>query len=596
MSARVVLLILSLSVIAADGGAQTARRRPRTVSSSSNAAVRAELAKVLLESGKYSEAAGEYRALLARDPRNSIYRLSLAKALAWGNSFREADRELTILASMRGNDPEVEQVQRSVRVSLEPSSAEARQWVVQDPFYRPYRMALARALAREHQYRDALAILNDLVARAPADTAYRLALIDVLTSDHRYAAALAQSDTLLSFSRTPSALVSRARLDIARDDLGAAERDLIEALQAKPSAESYLLLGDTYRWRGEFGKARTAYESARIMRGGHAVTEAFAQLARDERSMLTFDPPSTAAEGWRTTATYETDNGGIDYSTMDFRRGFDLGAGFVGSAGLEVRQLHEASPTTQGAAGSYAAKLGLAREGIAGPFYGRVDAVGGPVFQPLAQTVGAASLALTGRYYAWSASVALSAGPAYPVLRTLSSILPLGKGSTPLTQMGTSFSLAGPIGIANIALGLERASISDENQRSEVQGYARLPLNPTLSLIYWGSSIAFAKPSTMYWSPDSYTSNAAGVEIAARQLRGWSLLVRALPGIASTTSSPFIHASAPDTGSRQLRFQITTGGELAYRQPEWEFGFGFNWGRVANYTRTGIAAHLTLGR
>jgi len=162
--------------------------------------------------------------------------------------------------------------------------------------------------------------------------------------------------------------------------------------------------------------------------------------------------------------------------------------------------------------------------------------------------------------------------------------------------MGTSFSLAGPLGIANFELGLDRASISDENQRTEVQAYARLPLNAALSVIYWGSSIAFARQSTRYWSPNGYTSNSAGVEIAARQLRGWSLLLRALPGIASSTASTFIHAAAPDTGARELRFQITTGGELAYRQPAWEFGFGFDWGHVANYTRTGITAHLTLGR
>lgn len=615
-------------LVATSADAQTARRRQRSPTTAS-VAVRAELAAVLLQSGKYSDAAREYRTLLDRDPWNRGYRLSLAKSLAWGGDYGEAERELSVLRSMRANDAEVEQLERLVRPNLEPSSTEARGWVAQNPSFQPYRVALAKAYMRERQYRAAIEVydallstnpspvlvreladaysaandrragigrLRSYVARSPADTGYRLALIDLLVADRQFPAAVAQSDTLLSYGRTPGALLSRARLDIARDDLGAAERDLNEALALRQTPQAYLLLGDTYRWRGEFGRARAAYNNARIMRGGKAVTEAFAQLTRDERSVLTFEPPSIAGAGWQTGATFDSDNGGIHYSTMDFRRGFDVGAGFTGSAGLEVRQLREASPTVSGAAGSYAARLGLSREGVSGPFYGRVGASAGPVFQPLAQTVAAGSLALTGRYYAWSASMDLAAGPAYPLLRTLTSIMPLGEGSRPITAMSAAFALAGPIGVANVAVGLARASLSDDNQRTEKQAYARLPLTPAVSVIYWGTGISFARPSAMYWAPTSYSSNAVGLEVAARQLRGWSLMLRALPGFASTTETPFIRSATVDTGARKLRFQISTGGELAYRRPTWETGIGFNWGRVAGYTRTSLSARVTLSR
>jgi hypothetical protein len=65
------LALLALLVVALDASAQTSRRRqgsgPPLPASSS---VRAELAAVLLESGKYSDAAREYRSLLGRNPRN----------------------------------------------------------------------------------------------------------------------------------------------------------------------------------------------------------------------------------------------------------------------------------------------------------------------------------------------------------------------------------------------------------------------------------------------------------------------------------------------------------------------------------------------
>jgi len=627
---RASLALLALLVVASDASAQTSRRRrgsgPPSPASSS---VRAELAAVLLESGKYSDAAREYRSLLGRDPRNYGYRLALARALAWGGSYREAERELMLLGRQRPNDPDLDQLEQLVRPNLEPSSYEASQWVAQRPYYQPYRVALAHALVREHQPRAAITVydallaanpsgallrdlataysdandrrggiarLSEFVARAPADTGFRLALVDLLVEDRQYAAAIAQSDTVLSYGRTPTVLLSRARIDIARDDLGAAERDLLEALAAKPTPQAYLLLGDTYRWRGEYGKARTSYDYARTMRGGRPVIEAFAQLARDERSVLTFEPPSAAEGGWQSNASADGDNGGVHYSTVDFRRGFRFGPGFVGSVGLEVRQLREESASSAGAAGGYATELGVAREGITGAFYGRVGATAGFVAQPLAQTVPTASLALTGRFYAWSGSAQLSTAPAYPELRTLASIIPLGEGSKPLTETGAAFSLAGPLGPANVALGLRRVSISDENNRTDKQAYVRFPLNPALSAIYWGSSIAFGRSSAMYWSPQDYTSNSLGLELAARQLRGWSLLMRMLPGVASTTDMPFIHSADADTSAQRLRFQFSTGGELAYRRPGWETGIGFDWGRVASYSRTNLSARVTLDR
>jgi tetratricopeptide (TPR) repeat protein len=628
---RGAVLVLASLVLASELSAQTSRRRTptRPASASRGTSIRAELAATLLESGKYSDAAREYSWLLQTDSRNTAYRLGLARALTWGGSYREAEGVLRVLAAQRPGDGVVEELQQLARSNLEPNSREARQWVFERPYYAPYRIALARALVRERQPRAAIAEyeallarnptsallrglgdaytaandrvggiarLRNFVARAPADTGYRLALADLLVADRQFVAAIAQSDTVLSLGRTPAALVSQARINIARGDLGGAERNLIEALSIKQAPDAYLMLGDTYRWRGEFGRARTAYGYARTMRRDRTVTAAFAQLARDERAVLAFDPAPVAEQGWQTSATTNGDNAGVHYSTLEFRRGFGIGAGFVGSATMEVRQLRETSPSAQQAAGAYAAELAVAHEAIAGAFLGRVGASAGLVFHPLAQTVPSASFAATARYYAWSASVDVATGPAYPSLRTIASVIPSGNGSKPLTEVTSAASLGGPLGVADVALGLRQADISDGNRRNEFLGYARFPLAPALAAVYSGNRIRYAQRTAMYWSPETYASNSLGLELAARQVRGWSVIARALPGIASTNELPFVHSLTPDSSERRLRFLISTGAELAYRNPRWESAFTLGWGRIANYSRTEASARITLVR
>ena len=59
----------------------------------------------------------------------------------------------------------------------------------------------------------------------------------------------------------------------------------------------------------------------------------------------------------------------------------------------------------------------------------------------------------------------------------------------------------------------------------------------------------------------------------------------------------YIHEPGkPDTSAHQLRFQFSTGGELAYRKPGWETGIGFDWGRVASYSRTSLSFRVALVR
>ena len=620
-------LLATLALASELSGQSGDRRRARPNPGSTQASVRAELAAVLLESGKYSEARREYYALVNSDGRNYAYRLGLARTLTWGGWYRDAETQLNILESQRPGDPVIEELRRLVRPNLYADSREVRRWVAERPNYAPYRIQLARALLREGQARAAVAeyvavlttnpspallreageafaaardrsggvaYVSGFVARAPADTGYRAVLVDALLADRQYAAAVAQADTVVLLARTPATLAMRARVNIARGDLGAAERDLNESLGLRPSAETYLLLGDTYRWRGEFGRARTAYAAAGTLKRDRALTAAFAQLARDERGVFAFEPPPVTEAGWHTTAGTNGDNAGIYYSTLEVRRGVGLAYGFVGGVSAEVRQLRETRSLAETAIGGYAVDVAVAREGIRGPFYGRGGVSAGLAFHPQAKLTPAAGLSFTGRYFAWSASYDLATGAAYPFLRTLASIIPFGTGSEPLTMVTNAVSLGGPLGRADVAAGLRTAALSDDNSRTEFQGYARFPFTPNLSAVYAGSSISFAERSTRYWAPSSYASNALGLELAARQLRGWSLVARALPGVALTDDSPFVAGSASGTGTRRSRFQITTGGELAYRHPRWESALAVGWGRVASYSRAEVSGRISV--
>src|SRR5689334_21124363 len=139
--------------------------RARTPTTQGNATVRAELATVLLQSGRYDEAAREFRTLLARDPSSFAYRLGLARALAWGDHPRDADRELVQLIARRPGALGLDSLLRVVRDAYEPRAVQADQLVASHLFYPPYRLALARALVREGMPRLSIVHFHTSLAR-----------------------------------------------------------------------------------------------------------------------------------------------------------------------------------------------------------------------------------------------------------------------------------------------------------------------------------------------------------------------------------------------------------------------------------------------
>ena len=105
-----------------------------------------------------------------RDASNLDYRLGLARALAWGDHPREAEIELRALQAKRVQPATIDTLLRLVREAIEPRVSEAATWVAERRDYAPYRLAYARALAREHYSWIASAQYDSLIAGAGEGT------------------------------------------------------------------------------------------------------------------------------------------------------------------------------------------------------------------------------------------------------------------------------------------------------------------------------------------------------------------------------------------------------------------------------------------
>jgi tetratricopeptide (TPR) repeat protein len=450
------MLLLGGTVSLDAQSTQAGRRRPSGIPGAS--AVRAELAAVLLRSGRYAEAAREYRALLARAPESFDYRLGLARALAWGDHPREAERELRQLALRRPGNAAIDSLLRLARVGYEPRAVEAAEWVARDPLYVPYRLALARALAREGMYALALAHFDTLAVAAPSAQLY----------------------------------LERARVRLALRDLTGADSDISASLAAEASADAYLVRGDIYRARGEYGAARSMYDTAAARRTPaleSSIDRAFAELAREERPAV-FAPVAEGL-GWRLREYASADNLGVALSMLQLHRTLALGPETQITLGAEYRQMAERSDERSSDASGYGLTLGAAQAFTAGAFLVRVDGEVGALYHPLAGTVpqGGADVGLW--FGPWLGALEVATEAAYPELFTLTALRP-PTGEPPLTERKVSVTLAGPVGLLDAGLTWSRTLLSDGNGSLTLQGYARYPLGSKLFAVYSGTAAAWA--------------------------------------------------------------------------------------------------------
>ena len=617
---RCLLMLVLLATLPA---ALHAQRRPAEARR-----IRAEYAGVLLQSKKYDEAIVEYRRLVAAEPERFEYRLGLVRALAWSNRHRDAENELARLRALRPGNPEVEQLTRSVRAALDPSSDEAMSWVAHDPRHLPYRVQLARAYAREGRSRQAadqfdtifrtgardelaqeaaaanadakrftaaLPLYRRAIARAPSDTALRHDYARTLWSAGDRRGSLAQYDTLLVRFPSPSWLVERAKLRVAMRDHDGAERDLAAAIAMHPTAEAHFVRGELRRWNGELGAARAEYDRALALAGadslGRALRDAIAMIEREARPSLGAAPDGDDI-GWVGRAELAADNTGFSYATAEGRYGIPVGRLAAASIGFEQRRVAARfamyTRESYGFSGDVGATLGL-------PF-ARVSARGGMLRQGGATETGYGSVGVIGWWRSWRASAEVKRELAFPQLmtaRALATSDEIEAGETAdASLMATRqiYGLAGAVGVIDFGIVADLMRLSDGNARPAVTTTVRYPLGDALSALYVASDLRFAESSALYWDPRHYTAHSLGLEASMRRDRGLSYVGRLLTGFAR--SSP----SAVDLGT-SYAFQGTAEGEMSYRGRGWDAGLSswYGRGRDGDYQRWGGSFRIRLG-
>jgi tetratricopeptide (TPR) repeat protein len=597
--------------------------------------IRAEYAGVLLQSKKYDEAIAEYRRLIAAEPSRFEYRLGLARALAWSKRHRDAENELSRLRALRPGHAEVEQLTRTVRAALDPSSGEARSWVAHDPGHLPYRIQLARAYAREGKSRQAadqfdtifrggaredltreaaaanadakrfttaLPLYRRAIARAPSDTALRHDYARSLWSAGERQASLSQYDTLLLRFPSPAWLVERAKLRVAMRDHDGAERDLASAIAMCPTAEAHFVRGELRRWNGQLGAARAEYERALQLAGtdsaGREMRKLITLIEREARPSLGAAPEGDAV-GWVGRAELAADNTGFSYVSGGGRYGIPLGRLAAASIGLEQRRVAAKYDLYTRESYGFGADLGAT---LGFPF-ARLSARGGMLRHGGATETGYGSVGVIGWWRSWRASAEVKRELAFPQLMTARAVATsdsIGAGETvDASIMATRqiYGIAGAIGVLDFGIVADIMRLTDGNSRPAFTTTVRYPLGDAMSALYVASDLRFQERSAFYWDPSHYMAHSLGLEASARRDRGLSYVGRILTGFARSSQLAARGSEELDTTpTTSYAFHGTAEGELTYRRSGWDAGLTswYGRGRDGDYQRWGGSFRIRL--
>ena len=270
--------------------------------------------------------------------------------------------------------------------------------------------------------------------------------------------------------------------------------------------------------------------------------------------------------------------------------------------GAVYRQLAERASGRSFDASGYGGRGGVSYELAHGVLLARAAIEGGFMSHPLIGTLAERDASIAAWLGAWELAVEISTLPAYPTLFTAASLRPPG-GGPPIMEQDAAATLAGPLGPFDLGLSWQRSRLSDGNERLTVQAYGRVPLAPNLFALYSGTAISFDERSTLYWDPERYVGQGAGIEYAMRRTRGLSVAARLLPGFAWSNEARVIAPSVifgapPSRGPLEQRsaFQLGGSGDIAYRSDRWEVSgaLGYGRGRVGDYQRVGASLALRL--
>ena len=524
----------------------------------------------------------------------------MARAYAWSDRHRDAERELRVLQSHGVRSAAVDSLMHSVREAIDPTSTEAAAWVAERRDYAPYRLALARALVNEHngwlaaaQYDtliarrgtgavpDALALrreqaaalfdAGDRVAGAaslraalqlsPRDTALRYELAVALSGDERatpqLTEALAHYDTLLARAPSASRFAERARLHLIMSDTAAAEHDLEASIKLHPDASAYVTLGDIAREHGDYARARVMYYARAL---AVAVVESRRErCAHGNRSSRSRRPPRRRIRPrHRRRPGLAHAHRRRERQPRRLLRLVDRWARHHARRRDERRRRVRASIHRRTIVRALAQPQRVWRPGFVGE-RNLPRRVHGACRRHGRRTAATRiALALGRRRHRRCVARRMGVGardidrsrvPHAPHHDRVASARCRPGWSRPalvaaptaddvLTEQDFNFTLGGPLGVFDVAATAQQSRFSDGNHRTTWQGYARYPLAPALYAVYEANRITFAERSTRYWDPIDYVGQSAGLEIGDRSRHGVAWSVSALPGVAWSRELP----------------------------------------------------------
>ncbi len=575
--------------------------------------LRSEFAGALLWSGRYDDAAREYRLILAMNGSDGEARLGLARALVWGNRAAEAEPLLSALWEERA-DTTVRTLLRTARANIEPSSAQALQWLDDDSGHAPYRLAFARALAREGRSAEAarefealvagsaatellveaagvFAAANDsigtarLLARAvdavPHDAALRLRFAQALAwSGARYQA-LVQYTKLIAAGDGASLRLARGELHLLMGDESSALADLERSAALSPSYEALAAIGDLYRWRGDFARARNAYRRALALQPRDTrILTGLALVAAAERTALA-QAVDGDVRGWSLSTGFAEDNVGFLLMRARLANGFEIGQRTSGSVRAEQLRISQRSATgperfvtgyTLGATVQhYLAAATRIGAGVSVSRHALVrDLYYGHVFA--SQAVGPVMVTMR-----------LATAPAYEELWSLWTLVRSTSETgtrEPMRTRTASISASAPVGRMTIDARAERTRVSDGNDRTAVTFSARQPVSRSMRFVYTAGTLGYSTFGSGYWTPERYTSIAAGVELERAVGKNLTVAGRALAGAAMASDRLLLAPGVPQPPAKWVgQFQGSV--DATYRGRNWELNASGGYGQGA---------------
>ena len=577
-------------------------------------ALRREYAEALLWAGRYSPAAEQFARLVGADDSDRAARIGLARALAWSGRSAEAEPYLARLWREEPADTALRTLLRATRANLDPSSATALDWVHADATYWPYKLALARAYARESRHADAAAAFDlaladsvsvDLLSEAAGaraaggDSVGTAALlgraVELMPRDaalrERYAQALAWSGArhaaiteytrLIAAKDDASLRLARGQLYLYVGDESSALADLERSVALAPSFDALAAIGDLYRWRGDYTRSRAAYTRALALRPGDTRVLAGLALIRSAERAAYAQSDAGDEPGVTVTGSYAEDNAGFLLLRTRLAYGFTAGRGTSGSFGVEQRRISHRSPRDVERY-VYGYSIGGALQHY---FSNRVQvgAGAGVARHAIVRDMAFAHVSASAPVGPVIFTMRASTGPAYQELWSLWTLVrrePEVQAERAMRARSVMASATVPVGRATVEVGAERMMLGDGNARTSVNVAVRQPVSRSLRVLYAAGSLGWNGSSSTYWDPSNYTQHAIGVEYGRTVGTKVTVAARALAGVARSTERTILAPGAQPIGSSWAP-QFTTGVDATYRGKLFEVTAGGGYGRGA---------------